>query len=670
MYSIRIKTLAVLLVISVIMIASGSLCRLAAQDELQALEKTETAGWLKSGKIRELYPVWGSGERPSRVFIEKYASSLRVEALVSYRDTLWIGTEGGLYAYSTVHDSLSGVEGPFFVAVKALAVDDEGSLWVGGDEGISVRRGSAWFHYSSDNISFLKRVTGIVNGDGRVWVTTFGKGCGYVISDSLTVLSRADSLLDDRVNCIIEERDGIIWFGTASGLCRADSFSWQSLRYGSRIPTGSINDMSLDEEGNIFLAVEGAGVARLNLGRVTRYGAKDGLPEGEINAFSLDPAGRVWAAGRSGVSVYDGSGWMPMSFPGMQLSEYGFLSICHDVEGTAYTGTDRGSFIISNIDYAREVAIPQRFPISMVSVIAEYDGVIWMMSGSRIFRFRQKIEEIRLPDPWFEGALTGMTIDRSGILWVSTRFGILQFNNGAWQIFDKRLGLPTDHFRWVSRGDGDDLWFGTFNKGIMRLTSKGWTHYTDQNGLPSNIITGLVTDSDRLPWILSESGKIARFVSDKWESFDMSPRGKAWSTPVDPEPELDAAIRFIGGKKDSGVEVSALNGFALGTDSAGRVLFCRSDGIFRYSENSWQVIDIPDAARRYSVSSITGMANGELYLGTKGSGLLIRRSGGWIGLGVDDGLSDEDILTICRDRSGRLWAGTRSGGISIINTGK
>ncbi len=632
----------------------------------------ETAGWLNSGRIFRFYPRTGRAGSSYPGGMERHAPALMIEELVCSRDTLWIGTEGGLFAYGTLSDSIMKVEGPFFNGIKALAVDDEGSVWAGGDQGISVRRGGRWSHYTTDDLYFFERITGIINGNGKMWVTTFGHGCGYISGDSLTVLTRADSLLDDRVNCLIEKNDHQVWFGTESGLCLADSFSWQSLRYGNRIPTGSIEDMILDEEGNIFLAVNGNGVVRYNLGRVNRYGKRNGLPGEEINAFSLDPSGKVWGAGRSGVSTYDGSGWIPLRVQGVSLTEYNFLSICHDVEGTAYLGTDRGSFLIQSIDTVKEIAIPQSFPVSMISEIREYDDVLWLSSGSRIFRVGKEMTEIKLPDPWFEGALTGVAVDRSGILWVSTRFGILQYNNGAWQIFDKRLGLPADHFRWVSRGGGDDLWFGTFDDGILRLSKNGWTHYTDSNGLPSNAITGLITDSGQTVWILSDSGKIARFASKKWEAFDLPYRGIGRPLTGEPESkkELDPAIRFLGERNADPEEWMTARGLALGMDASGRILFCRSDGIFRYSENGWQAIDIPEAGKRSVPSSILGTASGEIWLATRGSGLFIRKSGGWTNLRVADGLSGDDILAICRDRSGRLWAGTRGGGITIINIGE
>ncbi len=463
------------------------------------------------------------------------------------------------------------------------------------------------------------------------------------------------------------------WLGTESGLCFADSFSWRSLRYGNRIPTGSIKDMILDEEGNIFLAVERSGVIRYNLGRVTRYRKRNGLPGEEINAFSLDPSGRVWGAGRSGISIYDGSGWTPLRVPGIPFAKYDFLSVCHDVAGTAYLGTGSGSFMIwSGEDAIREIQIPRDFPVSMISRIKEYDGALWMLSGSSIFRAGRDIREIKLPDPWYEGALTGLAVDRSGVLWVSTRFGILQYNNGAWQIFDKRLGLPSDHFRWVSRGNGDDLWFGTFDRGVLRLSKKGWIHYTDNNGLPSNSIAGLITDSSNTVWILSDSGKIARLAGNRWESFNIPFRGQDRPLSSEPEPgiELDPAIRFLRDKTDDAEESVAQRGWALGMDASGQVLFCRSDGIFRNSENGWQVIDLPDASKKSVVTSILGTVGGEIWLATRGAGVFYRGSGGWDHLGVADGLSGDDILSICLDRSGRIWAGTRCGGINIINVSK
>jgi len=133
--------------------------------------------------------------------------------------------------------------------------------------------------------------------------------------------------MDNRVLTIIEETSSKIWFGTASGVCYADSFKWESMRYGNNIPIGSINDLIFDEEKDLFIAVCRRGVSRYKFGNVTNYADRDGLSVRDINSFSLDLTRKLMAGGSKGLSTYDGFGWTPFRISGIPIQRYNFLSI-------------------------------------------------------------------------------------------------------------------------------------------------------------------------------------------------------------------------------------------------------------------------------------------------------------------------------------------------------
>ncbi len=640
--------------------------RLEAQRQQGAQGwKREAAGWSNAGKTSFPFDSRDVTRGVQGLSTRMYPPSMQLRSLLCHADTVWIGTEGGLYAWSASSDSVFLVKGPPFTCVNAMAVDEEGALWVGGDEGVSVRRYGEWTHYLGEKFSFFERVRGFCRGSGRMWIATYGQGCGFMASDSLTVLTRADSLLDDRVLSVMEEDDRTVWFGTASGISRAGFSGWHSLRYGSRIPVGAVDDIILDERGNIFLAVARQGVVRYNLGRVTEYGPADGLPGIEINAFSIDSSGRVWAAGRSGVSIYDGSGWVPLLIPGIMLENYNFLSICHDVEGNTFLGTNDGKMFVISGDSFTKVELPQRFPAGTVTGIREYRGELWFISDSGIFGSGGKSRKIPSPDPWFEGALTGFALDPDGRPWVSTRFGILQFNGASWEVFDRRMGMPTEHFTWVSNGAGSDLWFGTYDSGIMRLSDTGWTRYTVENGLPPGRITGLVTDGAGTQWILSGSGRVARFDGIDWQTVDVARRDTRVRNvqAADSIQGLDPGIRFIdrAGSDDNAGDRA---GLCIGTDASGNCIVCRPEAIYINSAAGWQVIELPDIGRKIEPLCVTGSRHGELWLGTAGEGIFIRRGISWKRIGACSGVSGDHVPVLFEDGTGRMWAGTLHGGVT------
>ncbi|HSG28485.1 MAG TPA: two-component regulator propeller domain-containing protein, partial [Candidatus Krumholzibacterium sp.] len=405
---------------------------------------------------------------------------------------------------------------------------------------------------------------------------------------------------------------------------------------------------------------------------VNVYTPRDGLPSAYMRSFSLDPSGTVWAAGRGGLSLYDGSGWTPVNMPGVSLSGYDVLSMRHDTEGNMFLGTDGGRMIAISRDAVREIDLPQSFPLVSVIDIVEHQGSLWFLSGSRIFRRDgEEFTEIALPDPWYDGALTAMAFDGAGSMWVTTRFGILRYNGNAWEVFDRRLGLPTEYFTWVSPGAGGEIWFGTFDSGILRLTGEGWIHYTELNGIPSGGIVDLVTDGGGNDWLLAESGRIAVAEGGQWQQVSIPFRGEAPAAAgPDSTGTLYHRIKYLSGAPEDASMGGERAGLCMGIDGEGNVLICRTDGIYRHSPEGWHLIELPYMGEGIRPVTIKGTRRGEIWLGTEGQGVFIRRTGDWLRLGPSSGLSDGFVTALGEDENGRVWCGTRHGGITVCNIRK
>jgi ligand-binding sensor domain-containing protein len=658
-----------------LLICLAALLLALAPDRMQAQELLEdepepppAGGWLTSGTR---FPLDSALEpflfSPPGTF-ESFLPARRVYGLASSNDTLWIATEGGLFAYSLDEDSLISVNGPLSPAVHIVTFDDNGSLWTGGRAGASVRREDGWSHYTAGRHAFFENVKDITHGDGRTWLAAYGSGSACIAGDTFTVYTRVDSLLDDRVISVLEETPNTVWFGTASGLCRADTLKWEMMRYGSRIPVGAVEDMIIDEEGNLFLAIMRQGVARYSLGRVRRFRPADGLPSMEMRAFSLDPTGRVWAAGVSGLATFDGSAWVPFRLPGFSFSEYDFFSIHHDLEGTCYLGTDNGSVFVLRRDSVTEIVLPQIFPGRRVAKIEEFNGALWLLTNGSIYSLRESLLEHEPPSARYGLAINDFAFESSGHIWAASRFGILRSDGSSWQVFDRRLGLPTDNFTSVAANGRGQLWFGTFDQGILRYSGSGWIHYTERDGLPGMNIEDIRVDGMGDVWIITASGRIARLDSREWKEVFLPPRADASAQGLqeraygDSATLHDPAIRFLSGRRGDGD--TAPERICIGLDSGGSCLIARSDAIYRLTEEGWQVTESPPAARSYGPSAVLGTSTGDIWLGTRGGGVFIRRAGRWMHVGNANGLADGYILSLSESSGGYVWIGTQFGGLT------
>lgn len=639
-----------------------------AQESEEADTSAPRGGWVVTGRTVPL-PVGRPGGvgMPAGELIAR-APARMLQDLFFANDTIWIGTEGGLFAYIPETDTIVGIEGPMCGSVSSIARDDDGALWVGGVGGISVRSDGWWRHYGAGRHRLFSHITELVAGDGRIWVGTYGEGCGYITADSIRSFSREDSLLDERVTAIVEEDPSTVWFGTASGLCRSDTLRWESMRYGHRIPIGAVNDCILDEAGDLFLAVMRQGVVWYSLGRVRMFGPDDGLPSWEINAFDLDPTGRVWAAGDGGVSVYDGSGWVPHRHGGASLAGYRFLSICHDLEGRSYLGTDGGVLLVHSRESAREVAVPQGFPDGRVRRIRRFGDELWFLTDRHIYRNQHVLQPIAQPGDWLRGAMADFVVDGAGELWAATRFGILHRLEDRWEVYDRRQGLPTEHCVAVARAGDGDLWFGTFDRGILRLSPLGWINYTEANGLPDDRIDAILVDGGGTPWAVAGEGAVARFRGDSWERIPLPAAPDAQSGAdvggADTTGALDPSIRFLENRDEERLDGEAFPRVCMGLDGTGRCVVATPRGIYRFTGSGWRIISAPAVDGGIDPTAVLIAKSGVVWLGTAARGVFARQRREWLRLGTHNGLTDDHILSIAEDAEGTIWIGTRCGGLN------
>ncbi len=629
----------------------------AAAPQSGTAGEGETAGWLRAGR-KIPFPATGRrGSSGLQGSFDILSSTDDIRALEAWRDTVWVGTEGGLFAWALSSDTLLSCAGPAFTGITCIAVAGE-ELWVGGDAGISVRGRGRWRHYTKGRNRFFSHITDISTGERRVWISTWGNGAGCIEDDTLRIFTMADSLLDDRVSCTVEENPYTIWFGTASGVCRTDSFSWQSMRYGRKIPVGRVEDMIIDEGEELFIAVAGQGVSVYSYGRVRNFGP--GLPSSDVMSLSLDGTGTVWAAGRRGASMWDGSGWTPARVPGLSLVSYDLLSADHDTEGRTFMGSSNGRVIALSREGFREKRIEGRFPENTVTGITGGGGSVWLTGREGVYRYDRAVTRYALPDPWFESMVSGLAVEGERGFWLATRLGILHYTGAGWEVYDRRNGLPTENFTDVVSAEGE-LWFSTFDSGVLRLTTDGWIHYTERQGLPGLGITGLVSDRNGTVWAADMSGSVARFTGGGWQTMELPGAGTAAeAAPADSFYADDPAIRFLrGSASDEAFSSSAV----LGLDGSGRCMIALPEVLYIQTSAGWSSLESPLRAEGLRATALAGTLEGDIWVGSE-EGVFVLAGGSWTRLDASSGLSSDHVTSIFQDGKAAVWIGTADGGIT------
>jgi signal transduction histidine kinase/ligand-binding sensor domain-containing protein len=218
---------------------------------------------------------------------------------------------------------------------------------------------------------------------------------------------------------LAQTTDGTLWIGGRTGLTRFDGMRFVPYPGRSEQPLQQINVSALmaAPDGSLWIGFRPSGVALLKNGRVTRYGKQDGLPDGTVQQFALDPDGSVWVAARLGVAHFEGGQWTKVAGEPVLDTPYGVLV---DRAGTLWVATLDG-LRARAVDEDRFRAIDHRryFGPRGLLLTAAPDGKIWAVAGDELVSVdpAQKRIQGSVTIPGINGG--PLLFDAQGDLWTA-----------------------------------------------------------------------------------------------------------------------------------------------------------------------------------------------------------------------------------------------------------
>ena len=117
--------------------------------------------------------------------------------------------------------------------------------------------------------------------------------------------------------------------------------------------------------------------------------------------------------------------------------------------------------------------------------------------------------------------IVDLLVDQRGFVWAATQDGAARYNGHAWETvpFPRRMGSNYARVMRTSRDGG--IWFGSFDGGVAYLKDGAWKVFDKASGLPSNRIRGLLETAGAhgtVLWIATDAG-VARMQHGQIKVF-------------------------------------------------------------------------------------------------------------------------------------------------------
>ncbi|MGA2179953.1 MAG: PAS domain S-box protein [Verrucomicrobiota bacterium] len=274
-------------------------------------------------------------------------ASDRILSLAESDDgSLWVGTEDGLSQLSDVKfPILTTTEGLVSEACLAVAASPKGGIWAGTPNGMSYYHDGAFTNFGVSGANgfrsrWVKRVFAASNGDvycigGRKNLDRFS-GDQVVMSWTNSVWPRA----------VAEDSHGIL-VALAGDLMRIENDKLVPVRLadGKNVSLNWINDLLVARDDSIWVAAVG-GVYQIKDGILHNWCQENGLSQSTFYYLCEDDDGDIWAAQNTGIARFKNGGLRQITRQ-QGLHENFVYAIVPDKLGNFWMDSNRGIFRVS-----------------------------------------------------------------------------------------------------------------------------------------------------------------------------------------------------------------------------------------------------------------------------------------------------------------------------------
>lgn len=438
-----------------------------------------------------------------------------------YNDLLLATSQQGLLSINTVDGThkviLQQDEYGNPVFVRSVARIDNNTLWVGTESGIyiyntqtqetvNLRHNKSIPHSLSDNAvySIYK------DRDNGIWLGTYFGGVNYYPNQAsgfeiFYSIPNINSVSGDRIREFCPAENGNIWIGTEDAglnLFNPHTNTFQPIN--NQLKNLYTNIHALYNDGRYFwVSTFSKGLNRYdiqtgNLKTYTQFDVPETIIQNSVFALCKDRQNMLWIGTLSGVNIYDYA--QDRFLPVKDMEGISVQDIKEDTDGNIWIasfhkglfrfnpGTKKWHNFRHNPADTTTLAYDKT-----TSIFEDSQKRIWIATQGGGFSLFDKKEEtfstINSANGLVNNVVYQILEDGDGFLWLSTNSGIVRFDpeTHTFKNYTISNGLKTNQFNYQSSYKSDDgtLYFGSVD-GFVRFHP---SHFTESHATPSVVFT-------------------------------------------------------------------------------------------------------------------------------------------------------------------------------------
>ncbi len=612
-----------------------------------------------------------------------------VTCMLNNENNLWIGTNGGLVRLNKQTGGkqfFNRSNGLPSTAVSALAMNDEGELWLSSEDCIISKYNGTGFDILEATESLQSNCSNYalaIDEQNRIWYGALcvysedketGKGTilGWEVPNTavapfIMVNSYLFTNIGDKELLYI----GGYFFG-GNFLLEFDGKSLNPILKGQISST--VTGMSNGKNGDIWIATQNNGLVNYAADEtVTFYNTSNStIPGNCIYDIETDKEGNLWLACGCSLVKFDGKDFTtfqteliePMN--GMNF----ILTVMPDEDGTVWVGTKRqGLFKFIN-DTFTEVDIN---PISSLtdsymgfSMCMDKNGNIWNAGRKELLKIDRNNEWhslFKLDYIPTSNRVQAVGSDLQGNVWVALSMSDtcvvkMSPDGKIIEAFTKSthptLAAGTQREGCFAFGPQGNVWWGTF-AALYQYDGKEWKYYTSDNSpMPCSAVTDLKIDNKGTLWgtlgYLGKNGALFKLEDSAWTIYSTENSGLPTSFPMCLD--IDSNNRIWMHCRDKGGEIGKNKGGGLTCFDGNKWVSYTIQNSYIPSNTIWDIV-----VDKYD----------RIWMGTAEAGLTCLEGNTWTNYNMEnsDIASNEVSCILIDEYRNYIWMNHLSGsGIS------
>jgi len=471
----------------------------------------------------------------------------------------------------------------------------------------------------------------------------------------------------------------------SAGLIKSQQYNFKTYNVSDGLGHSQVSQIIQDEKGFLWFTLFGGGITNFDGKNFRNYSERNGLCSNLSRPIIKDHNGVFWIGALGGQTcIYDGKISKPFLSDGDTLPDKVY-SILEDDKFNIWFGTEKGIFVFDGklLKHLNGPNDPPQVPVMHVFQdsrkniwIAPWEKGIYYYNGKEFKQYTEK-------DGLSYHTSMGFSEDHEGTVWVSTFKGVSKINVSKSPYTVSKFNHPLLDSLLIFKVTDDSrskLYFGTASDGMLTYDykSKQFEHITVKNGLPGNIIYNIFRDHENNLWISCWGFGITKYTGKRFVSYTTKEgllSNNAQCITEDREGNILVGTgNGINTLNEKGIsvtfkEVNNETVYSIVKDKSDGLWFSTSKAVYFYKNKNLKRFTEKDGIKAFPATAMSVDKSGNLWMGSWSGGVTMYDGKTFKNYTKDQGLSSYYIYSIYTDNNGTVWFCNWDGGLSNIKNG-